>query len=375
MSRILIVEDDPEQARALSRAFSKLRPDLAILTAANGAEAMRLVSERSVDVVLTDLQMPEMDGFELIRWLHAHRPDIAVFSMSAYGAPSTAAQVGALGAIEYFAKPVDPSAVLARLTDSLAQAVCGQVHYVSLASFLQLLEMERKTCTLTVSQGDKTGLLAIRNGVLVAARTAELQGQAAAISIVAWSFPSIVISRHCDDAPSTIQSSLGFIVMEAMRVQDEAARASARGADGNGSAWPAPRRTWRPSIAPSDRPAPESSRGRNGEAVGLPSGARGLALVETTTGNVLRAASRDDCPIGELARMASQLLLQEAATLQLSGGADGEGVEELVLSTSSRCDVIRPINVNEFALLVYAPEETNLVMARIELEHFIATHR
>jgi hypothetical protein len=54
---------------------------------------------------------------------------------------------------------------------------------------------------------------------------------------------------------------------------------------------------------------------------------------------------------------------------------ESEGVEELVLSTSSRCDVIRPLNQHAFALLVFAPEETNLVMARIELEQFIVANQ
>lgn len=374
MSRILIVDDDLELCRSLSRAFSQLRPDLAILTANSAAQAVRMMQERSVDIVLTDLQMPEMDGFELVSWLRSHCPDVSVFTMSAYGTQETPTQTASVGAVDFFRKPVDPTALLARLTDALAQTVHGHLNYVSLASFLQLLEMERKSCTLAVSYGDSVGHLVVRRGQLVSARSGQRQGQDAAITIIAWPYPSISISRDCSDAPSTIQSSLGFIIMEAMRLQDEAALSAAK-AEGHGSVWPTPRRTWRPTGTPnSDVPPPDSSRSRNGESL-LPSGARGMAVVETATGNVLRAASREDCPIGELARMASQLLIQEAQTLEMCGNGAGEGVEELVLSTSSRCDVIRPLGANEFALLVFAPEETNLVMARIELEHFIANRR
>jgi hypothetical protein len=71
--------------------------------------------------------------------------------------------------------------------------------------------------------------------------------------------------------------------------------------------------------------------------------------------------------------MASQVLQQEAAMLKLC--IETEGVEELVLSTSSRCDVIRPLNAHAFALLVFAPEDTNLVMARLELEQFIVANQ
>jgi CheY-like chemotaxis protein len=370
MTSVLIVEDDPEQARALSRMFARLRPDLTILTAENGVVAKRLIRERGVDLILTDLQMPEMDGFELLAWANEHCPHVAVFTMSAYGNGHTAAQLGGLGASDYFPKPLDEQAVVESLAETLNQAVHGEVHNVSLASFLQLLEMERKSCTLSVQCGEKRGALSIRKGALVAATCGELSGEAAAIAVIAWPAPSITITRGVDMGQSTIQSSLGFILMEAMRIQDEEARKAS--AEGRGSVWPSPLRTWRPSGAPGEPLGSASSRPPPAEQ-SLPSGTKALALVETATGNVLRASARDDCPVGELARLAAQLLLQEAETLRLC--SEAEGVEELVLSTSSRCDVIRPIGQSEFALLVFVPSETNLVIARMELDQFVAQHR
>jgi CheY-like chemotaxis protein len=372
MTRVLIVEDDVEQARGMARVFSKLRPDLTILTAHNGVEATRLMTERGVDLVLTDLQMPEMDGFALLAWMHNSAPDVPIFTMSGYGDAETAARLDGLGAPEYFSKPLDARAVLTRLTETLAQSVRGHVQNVSLASFLQLLEMERKTCTLNISCDDRTGILVVNKGALVAAQTGDREGQAAAIEIIAWPFANITISRHRDVGSESIQAPLGFILMEAMRVQDE----SARSASGNGasdSVCPAPRRTWRPSGSPSQWPLAAESGEPGYAELGLPSGAHALALVDTATGQLLRFAAQPGCPLDELARMASQVLLQEAAMLKLC--VDSEGVEELVLSTSTRCDVIRPVTANAFALLVFAPEETNLMMARIELDQFIIAHR
>lgn len=368
MTRLLIVEDDVEQARQMTRMFSKLRPDLTILTANNGAEATRLMSERGADAVLTDLRMPEMDGFALLTWMHDSAPDVPVFTMSGYGDRGTLQRLNELGASDHFAKPLDPLAVLTRLTETLAESVSGHIQNVSLASFLQLLEMERKTCTLSVACDGRVGTLQVRQGALVAAHTGDLTGQAAAIAIVAWPFPSIEISPQCEVGCATIQAPLGFVLMEAMRVQDEKARSSP-GHDAAEAVWSAPRRTWRP---PSQWPRNLESNHASNE-VGLPSGARALALVDTATGRLLRSTAKPDCPIDELARLASQLLLQESAMLELC--LETEGVEELVLSTSSRCDVIRPINAQAFALLVFAPEETNLMMARIELDHFIVANQ
>ena len=374
MTRLLIVEDDPVQAKALARALSQMRPDFTVWTSGNGVEATRLMSERGVDVVLTDLQMPEMDGFELLAWILTNNPELSVFAMSAYGTEDTARRLNGLGlgAIESFTKPVDAQAVLGRVTDALSQSVHGHVRNVSLASFVQLLEMERKSCSLTVRCDDQTGLLVVHKGSLIDARVGTTHGDAAAIAIIAWPNPSIVISRSAASGPPTIQKPLGFIVMEAMRVQDEALRDSTQQCDGTGSVWPAAGRSWRPGAA-----AESNLPGRLARAneMLLPSGARALAIIDTATGSILHSAARDGCPVAELARMAAQVLRHEMTTLSLCDTE--EGIEELVLSTTTRCDVIRPLDpgAREFALLVFAPEDTNLVMARLELSRFIEIQR
>jgi CheY-like chemotaxis protein len=373
VTRLLIVDDDELQARALARAFSRLRPDLTLLTASSGAEATRLMSERGFDLVLTDLQMPEMDGFELVAWILSNCPDVAVFTMSAFGSEQTTSRLDGLGGIEYFTKPLDVKPALDRLTDAIDQSVRGHVQNVSLASFLQLMEMERKTCNLTIRCDDKVGVLVVRKGQLIDARSGELNGEDAAISIIAWPNSSIVISRHGEVGPPVIQKPLGFIVMEAMRVQDEAARNAPT--PSNGSAFPTARRSFRPNGAicePSLPPANGSDLSA-ARAVGLPSGASAIAVVETATGAVLQFAAKDGCPLAELARSAALVVRYQVKTLSLC--SSNEGLEELVLSTTSYCDVIRPIGKDfaHFALLVYTPEETNLVMARLELDSFIAS--
>lgn len=375
MTRLLIVEDDPAQARGLARAFSKLRPDFTILTSSNGVEATALMQERGVDLVLTDLQMAEMDGFELLAWILSNSPDVSVFTMSAFGTSDTAERLNALGAVENFQKPIDPKAVLARIVDALSQSVRGHVQNVSLASFLQLMEMERKTCSLAIRSDDRMGVLVIRKGQLVDAGAGDLRGEEAAITIVAWSNPSITISKTCETGPVTIEKPLGFIVMEAMRVQDESVRNLPVAAEA--SVFPPARRTLRPSAGPFESISPtraSSNAPSNGHVDwGLPHGARAIAIVDTATGNVLRSTVQDGCPLDELARMAATVLQHETHTLGLCNVSDG--IEELVLSTTLRCDVIRPLGGRaEFALLVFAPDETNLMMARLELQQFIARH-
>jgi hypothetical protein len=362
MTRVLIAEADIDQVRALCQIFQKKRPDLTISTAGTTAAATRQMREQAVDFLLIGSPLDDAGSLDLVAWALEHSPETETLSMNGVGVVESPGRTAW--------RAFEPEEVLARTCDALNQTVRGYLDNVSLASLLQLLEMERKTCTLSVTCGPRDGVLVVSKGVLVGARTGDLQGEAGAIAIVAWPGANVTLSRRPVDAGIEIHSSLGFILIEAMRLVDEAARHRGKG-EGSSPTWPIPKRTYRPPAINGSGATFDSAR-PPGE-LGLPSGASGLAVVEISTGNVLRSASREDCPIGELARLASQLLLQESATLRLCG--ETEGVEELVLSTTTRCDVIRPLNQNEFALLVFAPEETNLVIARLELDHFIAVEK
>jgi len=353
--KILVVDDDAAQARALARAFARRRPDLQVLTSTNGFEAIETVKTQTVDAVLTDLRMPEMDGFELLSWLWHNQPALPVFAMSAYGDAEATHRLNEMGSIECFAKPLDVKTVLSKLSDAVAQTVQGHVRNVSLASLLQLMEMERKSCSLSVQCGDKVGELFLSLGKLVNARCGDLEGEAAAVEIVGWSNPSIAISSERGVRPRVIETSLGFIVMEAMRIQDEAARSY----NDRASEHPAAMRL-------STR-APLS----DGEGVRLPASAYALAFVDTASGALLMSAKREGFPLEETAQTAALVIRQELSTLALCGAS--QSMQELVISTPSRGELIRALDpqCNAFALLVYSPEETNLVMARIELERFL----
>ena len=77
---ILVVEDD-EMMRTLLRRMLE-RKGFAVETASDGREALELLRKRPADVVITDMIMPEMDGFELIRTIFADRPGVRIIAIS-----------------------------------------------------------------------------------------------------------------------------------------------------------------------------------------------------------------------------------------------------------------------------------------------------
>jgi hypothetical protein len=91
---------------------------------------------------------------------------------------------------------------------------------LSLASFLQLLEQEQKTCTLLVAKDEKRGHLFLENGELIDAETAEAVGLDAAYIILAWQNPSFKMYGPRDRG-RRIEQSLTYVLMNAARKQDE----------------------------------------------------------------------------------------------------------------------------------------------------------
>jgi len=109
---VLIVEDSDTTADTLEIALLSL-PDVSVTHAPSGRKAWQLIQDGRVSAIITDLHMPQMDGFELIERVRAaERLDsVAIIVVSGDSDPETPERVRRLGANAYFAKPYSPAAV------------------------------------------------------------------------------------------------------------------------------------------------------------------------------------------------------------------------------------------------------------------------
>lgn len=120
MSNILIIDDDAGVRTALTRILRSDGHD--VVEAHNGAEATSIVQDGSVDLVFTDIFMPEMDGIEFLLWVVERFPDRPVIAMSGGGSlpmGSALEDAFALGAVAVVEKPLDPE----RVRDVVAEAL------------------------------------------------------------------------------------------------------------------------------------------------------------------------------------------------------------------------------------------------------------
>ncbi|MHC4550816.1 MAG: sigma-54-dependent transcriptional regulator [Planctomycetota bacterium] len=109
---ILIVDDDRTQADTLARVL-KLE-GYRTCVAESGQEALGAVAQGDVDLVLTDLKMPGMDGLDLFRRVQADRPDLPVMIVTAHGTIETAIEAVRNGVVDFVQKPVYAEEIIHR---------------------------------------------------------------------------------------------------------------------------------------------------------------------------------------------------------------------------------------------------------------------
>ena len=109
MRRILVTEDSATM-RSLLIATIESCGDYEVIEASSGFEALRLLPREKVDLIITDINMPDINGLELINYVrkNANYADTPLFIISTEGREKDVEKGLALGANEYLVKPIDP---------------------------------------------------------------------------------------------------------------------------------------------------------------------------------------------------------------------------------------------------------------------------
>jgi DNA-binding response OmpR family regulator len=220
----LIVDDDPLALGWLRQGIEKHFSGARVLTAVNGREALDRLQTHQARLVITDLIMPEMDGFELITRIMSDYPEIPVIAVTGKAVDESKRLTLKNGALAVLFKPFGLQELCAHITEVFdRQAEGGVLHNIAPSMFLQLVNLEQKTCTIRAI--DKAtgcqGVLFFQQGHLLDARTAELQSESAAYEIFSWEQISLVIQNSCLVKDRKIVKTLNALLLEAARRKDE----------------------------------------------------------------------------------------------------------------------------------------------------------
>jgi DNA-binding NtrC family response regulator len=104
LKKILIVDDEENARIGLSKLLSQ--EGYEVDSVANGHEALEYLRRKKVNLVISDINMPEMNGIVFLREMHRHHPSTSIIMITAYGGVESYLEAMNLGAFEYIHKPV-----------------------------------------------------------------------------------------------------------------------------------------------------------------------------------------------------------------------------------------------------------------------------
>jgi CheY-like chemotaxis protein len=351
MPNLLLVDDDDFVRSALSRVLNRTG-GFAVIPAEHGRRALEVLATEHVDAILTDLQMPVMDGLTLLAELFEKgiRLPVAVMTGQQIHA-DLRHRLQTYGIAAVFSKPVDVVLLADELQRVLDPQAVGRISGITLFGLLQLLEVERKSGLVLVKASQREGRLYFDEGALVHAHTRVLDGLEAAYEILGWPDPAVEIFYKRRARQRTVREPLQHVLMEAARLLDESARP---GVEEGRAVQTAPQ-------------ADVDADTLLAEVVKI-DGAIGAALVQATNGAVLGQVTvgrgLDMTRAGKIA----QDLVQAALRLR-------DGIEDIMITVDTQYHLMRLLGSGEdvFVHLVLDRERASLGMARQQLAKLART--
>jgi DNA-binding response OmpR family regulator len=239
---VLVADDDAWILRMVAAVLEKR--GYSVETAVDGEDALARALARTPDLLITDVMMPKMDGWSLVRQLRSH-PELAmlpVIFLTALSSEDDRIRGFRLGADDYVTKPFRFEELDLRVAKTLRRAaqsmqdtrdqlagsgLRGDLSQVGLSSLLVLIEMERKTGLLQLRAPDNgpTAQILVRDGKVVHARLDDAEEPVDAECVyylLTWGAGEFEFVACLVEGQDRVNASTTHLLMEGARLMDEA---------------------------------------------------------------------------------------------------------------------------------------------------------
>ena len=223
MKRVLVVDDEEDMLWMLQRNLNKGMQDVEILAAKSGEAALAILSDKSVNLVITDINMPGMSGLDLLVEIINRYPKTGVIIMTAYPSNAYENQAKMSGSLRFIEKPFDIKEVRAIVADVLKEneGFQGTVDGVDLTDIVQLNGLSRATAALKVTTGDQEGTIYFKDGTVVHAECGREEGENAFFTILGFNGGSLQNIKAVQPPIVSIDKSIEALLFETAVRDDE----------------------------------------------------------------------------------------------------------------------------------------------------------
>ncbi len=223
---ILLVDDEPSFTETMTHILAAHQFDV---DAVNGAgEAIEKIKSKQYNLLITDINMPDMDGIELIRQVRTMKPDIPIMIVTGFPSHESQEEAFNMGVVNYLVKPFSTKRFLELVQKSLNSERDGFIGPVELSSsdLIQMYSLEARSLVLEVQQGKDIGRIYINKGIVIHAETKDNHGEEAFYEIQTWKTGVFRTSSIEKEVAKTINKSVDVLLVESARRMDELSKAS-----------------------------------------------------------------------------------------------------------------------------------------------------
>ena len=240
---VLVVDDNASIRELLLQALSPL---VNVRAFASPLEALRQAQTQAPDLVVCDYRMPELSGLDLLGKLSGCVPRATVVMLASRA--DIAGPLAGSGPLveEFIEKPFfidEATARIKRVLERVAlgkatrdaadsTSVRGTLAQMSVVDLLQTLDIGRKSCSLVLTRNGQRAEMQFHDGQLVHATLGPLTGEDAVYKVVSWTDGVFLIDFERRECPRTITHSTQSVLLEALRIFDEAQRDGEAGEGG-----------------------------------------------------------------------------------------------------------------------------------------------
>lgn len=204
MKTILLVDNDRFNHAMAICAFAP-HSEFHLMMATNYLEALWVLCEQEVDLVIVQMEIPNREGLELLTYLANYRPKIPVLTLSSKKQTVDGAERSGRC---HLSTPLQPHGMLTQVRQYLKNLEQGKHRPLGLLDLLVILRHEKATCILKVTAGADTGQILFSSGKIIHADCGRMEGEAAVRYMLAgdtsWfrvePVPTRLTKRHQDQA-------------------------------------------------------------------------------------------------------------------------------------------------------------------------------
>ena len=223
MKRVLIVDDEEDLTWSIAQHLKKDAERYELFTVNSGQEALEVLTQVPIDLVVSDIRMPEISGLDLLMDIREKYPTTKVIIMTAYGSSDIQNEASERGCFKYIEKPFEIQELRNLILDGVEdkKGFEGRVSDFQLSDLIQMNCLGRLTNALYIEKGMQTGTIYIEDGNIIHCQVGDAEGEDAFYEIMSWESGAFKVEKGRKSTKETIVKGWQGLLMESLRILDE----------------------------------------------------------------------------------------------------------------------------------------------------------